>query len=197
MNDARHLSTYGTGSTATGWWGIVMLMLIEATVFTGLIATYYYLFANATVWPPDGIGQPKLTLPVIYTIVLLGSAIPAWWGDRQLRDGRVNQLRLWRAVGMVMLIAFLVMKGWEYTHLSYRWNDGAYGSIVWLMAGFHTGHVITVVLKTLVTQTLAWKGFFTAERRSAVEGTTMYWIFVVVMWIPMFITIYLFPYWND
>lgn len=196
MNDSRHLSTYATGSSATGWWGIVMLMLIESTVFAGLIATYFYLFANATSWPPDGISQPKMTLPIIYTVVLLLSAIPAFVADRRLRDGDVRQMRLWRALGTVLLVVFLVLKGWEYLNLDYRWSDGAYGSIVWLIAGFHSGHVLTVVLKTIVTQTLAWLGFFTAERRSAVEGTTIYWIFVVAMWVPLFVTVYLFPNWN-
>ncbi len=194
--NATHLSTFATGSSATGWWGIAMLILIESTVFAGLIATYFYLFANATVWPPDGVSQPKLGLPIVYSIVLLGSAVPAVLADLRLRKGDLRQMRMWRALATVLLVIFLVLKAYEYINLDYRWDDGAYGSIVWLIAGFHSGHVITVLLKTLITQTLAWKGFFNVERRSAVEGTTMYWVFVVVMWIPLFVTIYVFPHLN-
>jgi heme/copper-type cytochrome/quinol oxidase subunit 3 len=194
--EVRPLSTYATGSSATGWWGIAMLILIESTVFAGLIATYFYLFANATVWPPDGISQPKLGLPIIYSIVLLASLVPAIMADLRLRNGNLAQMRLLRAVATLMLAIFLVLKAYEYINLDYRWDDGAYGSSVWVIAGFHTGHVITVMLKTFVTQTLAWKGFFNAERRSAVEGTTLYWAFVVLMWIPLFVTLYLFPHLN-
>ncbi len=197
MEKQAKLSTYATGNSATGWWGIAMLILIESTVFAGLIATYFYLFANATVWPPDGTSQPKLGLPIIYTIVLLASAPVAVLSDLRLRSGNLKQMRLLRALATVLLVVFLALKGYEYVNLDYQWDDGAYGSIVWLIAGFHSGHVLTVVLKTLVTQTLAWKGFFTAERRSAVEGTTLYWVFVVVMWIPLFITVYLFPHLNS
>lgn len=196
MDGQSRLSDYATGSSATGWWAITMLMLIESTVFAGLIATYFYLFANATVWPPDGTSQPKLGLPIVYTIVLLASAVPAVLADMRLRAGDLRRMRLFRALATILLIVFLVLKGYEYINLDYQWNDGAYGSIVWLIAGFHSGHVVTVLLKTFVTQTLAWKGFFTAERRSAVEGTTLYWVFVVVMWVPLFITVYLFPHLN-
>ena len=187
------LPTYGTGSGSHGWLAIVFLVMIESTVFAGLIATYFYLFANATVWPPDGMKAPDILLPTIYTVVLTASIIPAWIADRSLREGNLSGLRLWRAVATVLLLIFLGMKGWEYWHLDYTWEDTAYGSIVWTIAGFHSAHVIIVLIKTLVTQTLAWMGFWSERRRSAVQGTTLYWLFVVAVWLILYPIIYLFP----
>ncbi|MDQ4075804.1 MAG: cytochrome c oxidase subunit 3 [Chloroflexota bacterium] len=187
------LPSYATGSASHGWWAIVLLIMIEATVFAGLIASYFYLFANATVWPPDGIDQPKLLIPTIYTVVLGASIIPAWIADRSLREGDINGLRLWRAIGTVMLLVFLGLKAYEYLDLDYTWREHAYSSIVWTIAGFHSAHVLIVLIKTLSTQTLAWKGFFNQRRRSAVQGTTLYWLFVVIVWLVLYPIIYLFP----
>ncbi len=187
------LPTYATGNASHGWWGIVLLVMIESVVFSGLISSYFYLFANATVWPPDGVSAPKLLIPTIYSVILTLSILPAWIADRALRQGDIDGLRLWRAIGTVMLIVFLGLKAYEYLNIDYTWEDTAYGSIVWTISGFHAAHVLIVVIKTLATQTLAWMGFFHERRRSAVQGTTLYWLFVVAVWVVLYPIMYLFP----
>lgn len=187
------LTTYSTGAGSTGWWAIALLIMIESTVFAGLIASYFYLFSNATAWPPEGIEQPELLVPTIYSVILLASVIPAYVSDRALSRGDIGGMRLWRAIGGAMLVVFLVIKGWEYSHLDYLWDDNVYGSMIWIIAGFHSAHVLVVLIKTITTQTLAWKGFFNERRRSAVQGETLYWLFVVTAWVPLYATVYLFP----
>lgn len=193
VEHSSKLPMYATGSASHGWWAIVCLVMIESVVFSGLIASYFYLFANATVWPPDGVSAPKLLIPTIYTVILTLSVLPAWIADRSLREGNIDGLRLWRAIGTAMLFVFLGLKAYEYLNLDYTWEDNAYGSIVWTIAGFHSAHVVIVAIKTLSTQTLAWKGFFHERRRSAVQGTTLYWLFVVLIWIVLYPVMYLFP----
>ena len=182
-----------SGPKSSGWWGIFLLMLIESAVFVGLISSYFYLFANATVWPPAGTSSPSLGIPIVYSVVLLASGVVAWIGYRSLSNGDVATMRWWRLAGMVMLAVYLILKGYEYFNLEYQWDDSAYASILWLISGFHSGHVLTVLLKEIAIQALAWKGFFTQQRKGAVEGATMYWVFVAAWWIPLFATVYIFP----
>ncbi|MDP9369227.1 MAG: heme-copper oxidase subunit III [Chloroflexota bacterium] len=187
------LPAHVTGSRSTGWWAIVILIMIESTVFASLIASYFYLFSGSTVWPPDGTDAPKLLLPSINAVILWTSVIPAYLGDRAIARGDNRGLRWWRLAGSIMLVVFLVLKYVEYSGLDYRWDTNAYGSIVWTITGFHTAHVLVVLLKTVATQVLAWKGFWNERRRSAVQGTTLYWFFVAGAWVPLFTTLYLFP----
>lgn len=182
-----------SGTKSSGWWGIFLLMLIESAVFVGLISSYFYLFANASVWPPTGTSLPSLGIPIIYSVVLVASGVVAWIGNRAISNGDVSTMRWWRLAGMAMLAVYLILKGYEYFNLEYQWDDSAYASILWLISGFHSGHVLTVLLKEIAIQALAWKGFFTQQRKGAVEGATMYWIFVAAWWIPLFATVYLFP----
>lgn len=181
------------GSKGTGWWGIVMLLLIESAVFAGLISSYFYLFANADVWPAGDASPPDIGLPIIYSIVLFASGALGFLGGRAIKNGDVRRMQMLRIGGCVALVIFLILKAYEYINLDYLWDDSAYSSIMWLIAGFHSAHVFSVLLKETAIQALAAKGFFTQERRGAIEGATLYWSYVVLMWIPLFIVLYIFP----
>lgn len=182
-----------TGSKSTGWWGIVMLLLIETAVFTGLIASYYYLFANADVWPAGNASNPELGVPIVYSIILLASGALGFMGNKAMERGDLRRMQVLRLSGCVALVVFLGLKAYEYINLDYLWNDSAYASIMWTIAMFHSAHVLSVLLKEGAIQALAAKGFFTEQRRGAVEGATLYWMYVVLMWIPLFLTLYIFP----
>ena len=43
----------------TGWWGMVMFITTEATLFAALVASYFYLrFQSTPDWPPGGVKAP-------------------------------------------------------------------------------------------------------------------------------------------
>ncbi len=192
---AGELPTEAAGSRAPGWWGIVLLILIEITVFSVLITSYFYLRGLAESWPPAGISPPDLLLPTINTVVLLASCVPMYLAERGIRQGNQGSLRLWLAVSFVLGAIFLVVKVYEYSQLPYTWSSHAYGSIVFTMTGFHLAHVIAGLLKNAGVQAVAWQGFFTARRYLAIQTTALYWYFVTFIWLPLYATIYLSPRW--
>jgi cytochrome c oxidase subunit III len=199
MSDHHHaahvasLPSLVTGSRSTGWWAIVFVVMIELVVFGGLIVSYFYLYTSAPQWPPMGTDPPKLLLPSINTAVLLISAGVVIWSDRQLERDAIGRFKVGQLVAMALLVVFLVIKYIEYSGLPYQWDTHAYGSIVWMTTGFHTAHVITVLIKTAAITVLASTGFWNSRRRSAVQGATLYWMFVALIWLPIFATLYLFP----
>lgn len=188
------LPTYVTGSRSTGWWAILILVLIETMVFSSLIVSYLYLYSSAPEWPPTGIEPPKMLLPIINALLLFATIPVIAFAQKAIDHDAHGRFRLLMALGSLMLIGFLIIKYLEYSGLDYQWDTHAYGSIVWMITGFHTVHVITLLLKSAVIQALAWKGFFSSRRRSAIDGNTLYWIFIVVAWAPLFSTLYLFPH---
>lgn len=191
--DLSHLSPYTFGAQSTVFWGMLGMILIESVVFATLIASYFYLRAQAVAWPPPGTDPPALTLPTLNTLVLLLSSLVLHWGDTGIRQG--NQQRLaWGLFGAALLgTVFLVLKVVEYSSVEYRWDTHAYGSIVWLIIGFHSAHVLTLLLKTVVVDTLAFRRYFTKERRIGVTVNGIYWHFVVLVWLPLYAVIYLVP----
>jgi heme/copper-type cytochrome/quinol oxidase subunit 3 len=191
--DVSHLSPYNFGSQGPLFWGMLGIILIESVVFSCLIATYFYMRMRAPSWPPPGIENPDLLLPTIATVILLVSSAPIHWGDTGIERGDNRALRFGMLAGIVLALAFLSVKAYEYSHLPYRWDSHAYGSIVWAISGFHALHVTALVLKTIVVDLLAWRGYFNPRRRLGVTINGIYWHFVVAVWIPLYFLLYWSP----
>jgi len=191
--DVSSLPVLVTGPRAPLWWGMVLLLAIESTVFASFATTYLYLRFLAPQWPPMGIDAPGLLLPSINTGVLIASGAAMAWGDAGVKKGNTRQLLIGLAAAVGLGLVFLVLKVIEYRDVSYRWDTNAYGSIVWTIVVFHSTHVASVLLKGTAVAALALKGHFTAERRLGVQINGLYWQFVVAVWVPLYVLLYWVP----
>jgi len=176
------------------WLGWVGLIVIEATLFTALITSFFYLRLSSPEWPMGGIPRPELLLPTIGTVLLLASSIPAYWADHHGRNGDLRSLKIGLVIGLVIVSVFLGLKIYEYSHADYSWSTNAYGSVVFFIIGFHTSHVIALVLKTIVVLVAAARGYFNIQRSVGIQTNGMYWHFVVLVWLPLYFTLYLSHY---
>lgn len=191
--DVGRLPTLVSGRSATVWWAMMLMIAIEATVFATLIASYFYLRLFQADWPPPGVDPPELLLPTLNTLVLLVSSAFMSYGDRGMMHGNVRKLLVGLSCAVGLAVLFLVLKAIEYSHVSYFWSDHAYGSIVWLIIGFHSLHVLSLVLKSLVIGSLAWHGYFDERRYVGVQINGIYWHFVVLVWVPLYFVLYWSP----
>ena len=97
----------------TGWWGMVMFITTEATLFAALVASYFYLrFQTTPDWPLGGIKEPELSLPLIMSAILLSSSAPMAWADHGIRAGHVGRLRLGLGATFVLGAIFLGLQGY-------------------------------------------------------------------------------------
>lgn len=191
--DAATLPALINGRDAPIWWGIIGLILVESVVFSALIASYFYLGFGQPEWPVAGVEDPGLLLPAIGTSALLASSVSMHFADKAVKQARYDRLKWGLVVSIVLASIFLGLKVVEYSDKSFRWDSHSYGSIVWLVIFFHSTHVVSLLLKTVVVAVLSWRGFFTRVNRIAITVNGFYWHFVVIVWIPLFATLYLSP----
>jgi cytochrome c oxidase subunit 3 len=76
---------------------------------------------------------------------------------------------------------------------SVKWDHDAYGSIVWMLLGLHTTHIVTDFLDSLVLAVLMFTGPIEERRFIDVEENAVYWYFVVLAWLPIYGVIYWAP----
>jgi cytochrome c oxidase subunit III len=192
--DVRELPSIVNGPRGALWWGMIGLITIEVVLFTVLISAYYYLKFLNPHWPPAGDKQPMLLLPTINTLILIGSSFAVHHADVAIsKDGDKQGMKLGLSISLTLGVVFLILKIVEYSQVEYFWDSHAYGSIVWTMVVFHSSHVLSVVLKTIVVLALARKDYWTRERCQGIKINGIYWHFVVIIWIPLYITIYWAP----
>jgi cytochrome c oxidase subunit III len=191
--DVSELPDHGLGTASLTWWGTLGFILIEGTGFALAVATYFYLQSVAPAWPLAA-PPPGLVAGSIMTAVLLGSVVPnvflSRWAERQ--DLRLVRLGL--LVMSLLGVIPLIIRVFEFASLNVNWDTNAYGSVVWVLLGLHTTHLITDLADTIVLAVLMFtRHGDNARRYGDVTDNSMYWNFVVLAWLPIYACIYWVP----
>lgn len=190
--DVSGLPTYAYGHRSVVWWGTVGLIAIEGTVFALAAFAYFYIRSRLDVWPPS-VAPPELTWGTLNLVIMLASLVPTWWTKRvaELEDRRKALM------GMIVCLAFgaafLLVRIFEFGALNVRWDTNAYGSIVWLLLGLHTVHLLTDVYDSAVLTVMTYTGPWEGKRFVDLSENAVYWYFVVLAWLPIYAIIYLAP----
>ena len=163
----------------SGWWGMILLIATEFTLFGSLIASYFYLRFQSSAWPPAGIESPSVTLPLVFTGMLVSTCVPMLGAVRTARAGRA-----WLAWGLVAVAfalqgTYLGLQIHLFVHDfdSFGPTQTAYGSIYFTLVGVHHAHVaVGLVLDLWLLGALAFG--LTNYRMIAIRVIALYWYFV-------------------
>ncbi len=165
-----------------GWWGMVVFVATEATLFGTLVGTYFYLRFRAASWPPPGIEKPDLLVPLVLTGVIVSTSLPLHLALRGARRGRAARARFLLLLALVVQAGYFAMQVnlFRSDLASFAPQDSAYGSIYFTLLGAHHGHVaIGLLLEAWILLRLA--GGITRYRLNGLWATVFYWDFVNVL----------------
>jgi heme/copper-type cytochrome/quinol oxidase subunit 3 len=191
--DVSTLPPGAFGHRSLMWWGTCGLILIEGTAFALAIGMYLYYWTHAAEWPPGHTAPPRLLWGTLNTVILLASAVPNQFARNAAERVDLRSTQRWMVVALIFGIGFNVVRAFEFGGLNVKWNQDAYGSIVWLLLGLHTTHIVTDVLDSCVLAALLFVGPVEERRFVDVSENSVYWYFVVLAWLPIYAVIYLAP----
>ena len=169
-------------SRPTGWWGMALFVATEATLFGCLVGSYFYLRFRTSPWPPHGVPEPKLTLPLVLTGVLVstsGLMQLAYWSARH---ARLTATRTALLVAVVVQCGYLGMQMHLFVHdlREFPPSESSYSSIYFTMLGTHHAHVFVGIALNLFLLVRLLRGL-TNYRLTGLQATTFYWHFVNVV----------------
>jgi cytochrome c oxidase subunit I+III len=198
MSDVRTLDVSALppgafGSRTLTFWGTLGIVVIESTVFALAVGAYFYLVSRFPAWPPHGVAAPELRWGTLNTLVLSEAWFRTNWRDGPASTSIFGRVRIWMVVCLVFALAFNIVRAFEFAHLNVMWDHDAYGSIVWLLLGLHTTHIVTDFLDQRVLTVLMFTGPVEEHRFVDVEENAVYWYFVVLAWLPIYGVIYWAP----
>jgi heme/copper-type cytochrome/quinol oxidase subunit 3 len=191
--DLSRLPSHAFGPRALTWWGQAGLIAIEGVAFMLAAGAYLFLMAQEPRWPPNE-PLPRLLWSTLILAVLLASEWPNVRVKRAAERQQIGAVRRGLLVMIGIGALLLALRGYEFTTLGVRWDENAYGSIVWALLVLHTVHLATDFYDTCVLAALMHTRHGGSPRRFVdVAENSLYWHFVVLTWVPLYLLVYWIP----
>jgi heme/copper-type cytochrome/quinol oxidase subunit 3 len=163
-------------SLPNGWWGMLVFVAGEATLFGCLLGSYFYLRLLSVDWPQGGIEPKDPLMPLILVAALATTSIFMQLASRAALRGRGG------AAFAALLLALVVQSGYfafgvhdfRADLATFSPQDSAYASIYFTLLGADHAHVALGLLLDawLLVRLL---GGLTPYRVTALRAVTLYW----------------------
>jgi cytochrome c oxidase subunit III len=192
--DVRHLPRTVFGNRALMWWGTMGFIIIEGTTLFICAVTYFYLRRNFATWPPQHVYRPGLVIPTIQVLVMLLSIVPMRWTDRATYRMDLRTVRIGLLICSLLILVMCVLRVYEFRALKVRWDTSAYGSAAWAVVFSHTTLLVLEAAETLAITGLMLGDQVEERDLSGVSDNALYWYFLTGVWVPLYIAVFLSPY---
>jgi len=178
VGDGVQLRDHMTGSRSHAWWAMVVLMLVNGTVFASLAFAFFYLWTvNLGSWPPEGMAFPGGGWSVMGIAACLASALLAILAGKTLQRGQGAATDLLQAGGTLALWAAFAATLLALRSAGITPQANGHGASIHAMLSWQGLHVLLVTLMCGYTIVRRWCGLLDARRRATFDNTWLMWLF--------------------
>ena len=190
--------------------GIWLFLASEVMLFGGLFAAYVFLRMGADAWPGMATYAGEMAtradqilnvpLATVNTMILIASSVTMVMAWASLKMDRFSKYKLYMGLTIVLALAFLVVKYFEYGEkFDHHWYPATnnFLGVYFVLTGLHAVHVTGGILVNLYfwgPGTKLWRNGDARDKEhftNRIEIAGLYWHFVDLVWIFLFPTIYL------
>nr|AHA52505.1 cytochrome c oxidase subunit III [Euurobracon breviterebrae] len=177
--------------------GMLLFILSEVMFFISFFWCYFHMFLSPSVeiggvWPPKGILVfDPYSIPLLNTLILLSSGVTITWAHYSLMSSKIKEVEVSILMTIFLGSVFIFFQFMEYKDSFFSISDSVYGSIFFLITGFHGFHVIMGVIFIFYSVVRIFSFHYTKIHHLGFEVASWYWHFVDVVWLFL----YLFVYW--
>lgn len=194
--DVSHLPTHAFGIRDLMAWGTFAFILIEGFTLFLAAVTYLYLTKNFGAWPPEGTPRPSVVVPTVQLALMVASLPFMQWVSRRAHEYDLERVRFGLTVAAGISVVINGLRAWELLRsLEVRWDANAYGSAQWLVVGAHATLLAIQLYELAGMALIFWRGPVEKKHFSDAADVSVYWIFIVVSWIPLYVLCFLLPHW--
>jgi len=177
--DVSELPEHAFGQREPMWWAVMLLIAIEGSMLVLLAISYYYVRARIDPFPPTHVGHTAAWLGSAELATWIASVVPMVLAARYARVYDLARTRRWLIISTLFGVVAMTLRLLEYHYLPFRWDDHAYGSVVWSLLGVQWLHGATGVLENVVYIVLLFVGPVQKKHFTDVEVSAPLWYFVV------------------
>ena len=175
---------------------MVLFIVSELMFFFGFFWAFFHsslspVYNIGGVWPPVAVEViSPWGVPLLNTVILLASGATVTRAHHAILKNQNNTVVYNLDLTLILAILFTKLQVMEYSESTFRISDSVYGSIFYLMTGFHGIHVFIGTCFLFVCLIRMELGHFSRNYHFGFEAAIWYWHFVDVVWILLFICLY-------
>jgi cytochrome c oxidase subunit 3 len=199
--DVSKLPTSAWDARSATWWGNLLLICIETTTIAIMLSSYWYLRRNFEQWPPPRINytpflydaSPGLFWGTLNLVLIVGGCVPMYITNIAARRRDKPTVLLWLAIMLVLGIVTSVVRFYEFPSLHFKWNDNAYGSVMWTILGLHLTYLLGTAAEFFIMW--VWVATHPLDDKHALDITLagLYWYWAAGVWVILYIVVYIQP----
>jgi cytochrome c oxidase subunit I+III len=190
------LPVYVTGPIGHGWWAMVILMLVAASLYFAYLFSYLYTWTvSPGVWPSNARSLPDLQWPILSAVLFVAAAAFFAIAKRTLAEpgGRRLLTPLLVLAGALSGVLAVYLEIWCHWQTGLRPSASSYGAMVY-MAGVLTGQLIfAVVIMSLFVIARHFTGKLDRVRSATLENTGLLVYYTVAQALVGLLVIHGFP----
>ena len=171
--------------------GTLMVLVADAMVLVALLAIWFTIKGGSPAWPPRDVFVGTY-LPSTVTITTVMSAFSMAWAVSAIR--RHDQRSGAVALVLTVFLGLAVANAQWYTlfRLDFGINDHAYGTLVFLLIGYHLLHQLLAIGAVVLIGARALAGHFGRKGDDPLRAAAAFWHYTVVAWFVILTAVFLF-----
>ena len=161
-----------------------VFLAVVAVLFMLLVTAYGGRMAYED-WRP----APQVSLLWANTVVLILSSVALQWAQYSVRRGRMDAMRVGLLAGGAFTVVFLfgqVLAWRQLGAMVYFQVTNPAIAFFYLITGLHGLHLLGGLVAWGRTVSRVWGDFDVAKVRQSVELCTVYWHFLLLVWLVLF-----------
>jgi len=161
-----------------------VFLAVVAVLFMLLVTAYGGRMAYED-WRP----APQISLLWANTFVLILSSVALQWAQYSVRRGRLDAMRAGLLAGGAFTVVFLfgqVLAWRQLGAMVYFEVSNPAIAFFYLITGLHGLHLLGGLVAWGRTVVKVWGNFDVAKVRQSVELCTVYWHFLLLVWLVLF-----------
>jgi heme/copper-type cytochrome/quinol oxidase subunit 3 len=136
---------------------------------------------------------PQLTYGTLVTLLLVLSCGPMALTDVAARRGSRAVSQIGLVIAVACGLGALVLRGFEFSAVYFRWDSNAYGSVVWFLLGMHMLHLLVLTTECVLLAIWIFTREFDMKHRVDIVTVAVYWYWVTAIWLVLYAIIYFTP----
>lgn len=170
--------------------GMLLTITADAMILGSILAMYFAIRSGSSSWPPSGV-KLGTYIPTVVTITAAMSMFSVAWALSAVRRHDQRNATVAVVLTIVLGLAMVNAQIFGLAEIGFGAGAHAYGTLYYLLVGYHIAHLIIGVIMLSVVGARALAGHFKADDYQPVRAAAISWHYGCAAWFVIVTALFL------